>query len=267
MNNALTLITAASTIGAATYYYNMPIMPTDAELTENWSEMPDGKFYHNSCIHNHGTEFHADRSNEGTHVVTENGSEWMADCEHKPFTKPVDTGFGKPFSGLSISTEQSSPEGRYAEFKSEWVVPPNPKDDGPGNVTTIFLFNSLEDGGSKYTDSTVKLQPVLQWGQSACLKDPITAEAWNIITYLTAGGRVHCGARVSAVAGHTVVGLMKESEIKAGDWEVVAHTIESEKKVKSRYSLRLPKADVVDAAYIGIELEKLYTCNSYPATP
>jgi len=108
MNSALSLLAATSTIGAATYWYNMPIMPTEADLMENWSEMPYGKFYHNSCVHIHDQEFHAERSEEGTHVTTDNGTEWMADCEHKPFSK-ADAGFGKPFSGLGIYAEQSYP--------------------------------------------------------------------------------------------------------------------------------------------------------------
>lgn len=47
----------------------------------------------------------------------------------------------------------------------------------------------------------------------------------------------------------------------------MASTREHHDDVKSRYVLRLPNKDVIDAAYIGIELERLYSCSTYPGTP
>jgi len=116
-------------------------------------------------------------------------------------------------------------------------------------------------------DSTVKLQPILQWGKSGCLRNPEDWEAWNVISYLTSGGRFHCGGRVPAKAGHRVVTKIKESETVRGDWEVEASTEEKHKELRSRYTLRLPKKDEIDAAYINIELLRLYSCKTYPGTP
>jgi len=196
MKFSISLMAATGAIAAGTYWYNLPV--DDATNDEEWYEMPDGKLYHRSCIHHHDEEFHVDLIDGGSMVTTDEGSEWLPECQHKPKMKEAPK--VSYYSGWSNYAQQASSK-NYSKMSSVWNVPPAPTYDGPGDLSSVYLFNGLEDGDGIHGTSTFIIQPVLQWGKSGCLIDPLLWEKWHLTSYLVAGGRAHCGGRIRVYTG------------------------------------------------------------------
>jgi len=45
-----------------------------------------------------------------------------------------------------VYAETTDVKNKYSEMSSKWVVPPNPKTTGPAGLSSVYIFNGLEDG-------------------------------------------------------------------------------------------------------------------------
>ena len=72
-------------------------------------------------------------------------------------------------------------------------------------MSSIYLFNGLEDGAGHAGNASLILQPVLSYGKSGCILSPTNWGQWNLVSYLVSGsGR---GKRIK-VDGDDIVGTM-----------------------------------------------------------
>jgi len=46
-------------------------------------------------------------------------------------------------------------------MSSKWTVPANPKKWGPAGLSSVYIFNGLEDGGGVHGAGSLILQPVV----------------------------------------------------------------------------------------------------------
>ena len=81
----------------------------------------------------------------------------------------------------------------------------------------------LEDGSGHHGDASFILQPVLQYGKSGCVLDPLKWHSWHFIAFLVDGsGRAHCGSTLQVEEGETLVGNMTLQNTAAEQtWEVL----------------------------------------------
>jgi len=80
MSKMTLAVIGSAAFGAWNYYTNTLIIPKD-----EWVAMPDGKMYHNSCIHHHDYEFKVDRLLTGSLLTTKNEDghleqNWLPPC-------------------------------------------------------------------------------------------------------------------------------------------------------------------------------------------
>jgi hypothetical protein len=229
----------------------------------DWVEMPDGKFYHKACVHHHDETFHADTLPNGRGTkLTKNGiSSILPPC---PF--PVRSrheqyhvqGKDSYYSDWSVYAQTVAQE--YTYMNSTWTVPANPSSRGPLGLSSVYLFNGLEDGSGHHGNASLILQPVLQFGKSGCLLNPLDWGSWNIAAYLVDGnGRAHCGKTIKVQTNDTVVGVMKQTNAETNVWEVSASSGGS----TSTFTTSLGEK-VVDAAYLTLEGMVIYNCKTYP---
>ena len=150
----------------------------------------------------------------------------------------------------------------FSEMSSKWIVPPNPKTTGPAGMSSVYIFNGLEDGGGIHGKSSLILQPVLQFGKSGCLIDPLLWKEWHLTAYLVDGnGRAHCGKRIKVYPGEEVYGGMKQTDAATNTWETVATRLKTNET--STYSGILGDK-TINAAYLTLEGMIIYACTSYP---
>jgi len=144
-------------------------------------------------------------------------------------------------------------------MSSQWTVPANPAKRGPAGLSSIYIFNGLEDGGGQHGNATLILQPVLQFGKSGCVKDPLLWGEWHLSAYHVSGaGRAYCGSVLRVKEGDVVVGTMSMS---AGNkWKITANKVGSTdiSSIDATLSVKL------DAAYCTLEAMIVYNCGVYP---
>ena len=90
----------------------------------------------------------------------------------------------------SVYTETFGKEYNY--MTSSWEVPPIPQRN-QGGLSSVYLFNGLQDGNGVHGQSSLILQPVLLYGKSGCLPLAGDSHKWHLGSYLVDGGRAHCG--------------------------------------------------------------------------
>lgn len=240
-----------------------------------WHQMPNGLYFHEDCIHRHDDDFHLRRSEDGGSVLSFAGQREtvsLPPCEHAPRATPpavssnVSLGVGADvsyYSGWSHYAKAARPEG-FGYMSNAWKVPSEPKSRGPASQSSLYLFNGLEDGGGKTGASTLILQPVLTYGKSGCIIDPLKWGKWWLISFVVSGGRAHCGARLGPLKeGEDLVGEMTLTNPDDNTWRVDSTRVKTGKV--STYSTTLNDL-VLDAAYLTAEGMIIYSCGAFPDT-
>jgi len=137
------------------------------------------------------------------------------------------------------------------EFKTSWVVPPEPATKGQ---QTIFLFNGIDP----LNTSTGILQPVLQWGISAAGGGPY----WAIASWYVAGdGHAYHTDLVRVGAGDRLQGVMTLASSQGGLFDYVSEFI-------GIAGTRLPVVGLPELVWCNETLEaySVEQCSDYPAT-
>jgi len=228
----------------------------DSANSEDWLPMPDGRLYHSSCIHAH--ESHFDIGIE---------SNTLGPCPFPTRTatlRPtiVDSSSPSYYSDWTVYAQVANDAG-FSKMTSSWIVPAKPRKRGPADQSAVYIFNGLEDGGGHHGDATLILQPVLQYGKSGCLLNPLKWGDWHFTAYLVDGnGRAHCGPHIKVSEGDTVVGTMLLSNKETNTWTVTAD-VASNSLVSSSYSATLGNK-TLDAAYLTLEGMVIYNCAALP---
>lgn len=154
----------------------------------------------------------------------------------------------------------------FSAMSSTFEVPPAPTSRGPAGLSSVYLFNGLEDGNGHHGEASLILQPVLQFGKSGCVLNPFSWDHWHWIAFFVDGsGRAYCGKTLKVEVGEQLVGNMtlQASTATQQTWEVRAarpttgeastHIVELQDKT-------------LDAAYITVEAMICYSCGAYPNT-
>merc|ERR1711871_1323198 len=148
----------------------------------------------------------------------------------------------------------------YTGMNSTWKVPPVPKSKGPLGLSSVYISNGLEDGGGHHNASLI-LQPVLSYGKSGCVLNPLHWGEWSFLSFLVSGsGRAHCGKRISVKEGDVLQGSM----LNLGDnqWQVTSYVPSSNEK--SIYTSQLGPDVTINAAYLTLEGMIIYSCAAFP---
>ncbi len=152
---------------------------TAAALPDGYLRMPDGRAYHASCVHHHGAGFHAERLPGGRTRVA--GTDTLPPCPF-PAYDPVLTaaveGPSQYYSDWSVYAQTAGAP--YTYMTSTWKVPPPPASRGPLGLSSVYLFNGLEDGAGHHGNASLILQPVLLFGKSGCLLNPTQWGQWHL---------------------------------------------------------------------------------------
>jgi len=151
----------------------------------------------------------------------------------------------------------------YSSLSSIWKVPPAPKSRGPAGLSSIYIFNGLEDGNGHWGSASLILQPVLSYGKSGCVLNPLYWGRWNFLSFLVSGsGRAHCGKRIGVREGDELVGTM--SKVGGGNNTWLTTSTLSRTNESSTYQSDLGEDKKIDAAYLTMEGMILYSCAAYP---
>ncbi|KAK3243742.1 hypothetical protein CYMTET_39531 [Cymbomonas tetramitiformis] len=149
-------------------------------------------------------------------------------------------------------------------MSSTWVVPPKPESRGPAGLSSVYFFNGLEDGSGVSQAASLILQPVLQFGKSGCLNDPLLWGEWHFTAYMVLGnGRAYCGKRLAVKPGETLEGGMVAGS--SGEWTVTARRVASGQTSSYTANLDMPTGRKIDAAYATLEGMIIYNCKTYPS--
>lgn len=233
---------------------------------EQWLPMPDGRWYHRSCVHHHADGFELTRTKDEV-TVREKGLP-VAVLPPCPFTarsasQPRSaTEAPLYYSDWSVYAQHVEASKQFSGMTSVWAVPPKPKNRGPAGLSAVYFFNGLEDGGGQHGNATLILQPVLQHGRSGCLIDPLAWADWHLGAYLVDGnGRAHCGRNFKVNPGDSVLGNMTQTDVATNTWLVQAQVMGG---TTSSYSASLGVDKIMNAAYITLEGMVIYNCGAYP---
>lgn len=240
-----------------------------------WHEMPNGMYYHEDCIHQFDDAFHVKQTPEGGSSVSfgtgERESLTLPPCPHAPRASPeeltvsanssseANVGY---YSAWSVYAKTARPKG-FGYMSSKWSVPAKPTKRGPAGQSSVYLFNGLEDGGGVLGASSLILQPVLQYGKSGCIINPLKWSNWWLTSYLVDGnGRAYCGARLGPLKeGEELVGEMTLTNAADNTWRVDSTRLKTGEV--STHSTTLNDV-VLDAAYATMEGMIIYNCQSFP---
>lgn len=243
-----------------------------------WHEMPSGASYHADCIHQFDEDFHVEHLADGRARVTfaaeANREELMLPpCAHEPRTSVQATAkndsrqAARYYSDWVASTQTVRKEG-FGFMSSAWRVPANPTSRGPFPPlveSSIYFFNGLENSNGVPGTADVILQPVLQFGKSGCLLNPLKFGAWYFTAYQVGiNGRAFCGRNVGPLReGDVLVGNMTLTDAKTNTWDVTAARASTGEV--SSHSVGLGNR-TLDAAYITLEAMVIYSCAAFPAS-
>ena len=222
---------------------------------DEWLPMPDGRLYHHSCVH---------RQDDGKAVVP--GS--LPPCPYAPrrAPAPVEESGVSYYSDWAVYAQMASKNG-FSLMSSTFSVPPAPQSRGPAGLSSVYLFNGLEDGGGHHGAASLILQPVLQYGKSGCVLNPLSWAQWHWVAFLVDGsGRAFCGKILKVEEGEELVGNMTLQSATATQqtWEVRAARPKTGEA--STHIVQLDNK-VLNAAYVTLEVMICYSCKAYPDTP
>jgi len=213
-----------------------------------WWPMPNGMMVHESCIHP-WEEAHLERLHEP--------------CEFEPY--PIANTTGERgnkgyYSGWSVYAQTTHSAG-FGNLSSAWNVPAKPTSRGPAPPlisSSIYLFNGLEDGGGVSGAASLILQPVLQYGKSGCVHNPLMYDDWYLTSYLVTGsGRAYCGDTLGPLReGEEVVGTMWLTDTIDETWTVES-VVPSTGDISTK-SASLGEGKTLDAAYLTLETMVIY---------
>ena len=241
--------------------------------------MHDNYYYHRECVHIHDNQFTVESLEGGyERVVQSNGKattngpcpyprihtskmkfDNVAKDPHGAPSAPKQLGYYSDWVAYAKTTTGS--KNLFTFFNSTWKVPPTPSSRGPLGLSSIYLFNGLEDGAGHAGNASLILQPVLSYGKSGCILSPTNWGQWNLVSYLVSGsGRAHCGKRIKVEDGDDIVGTMIDRG--NNNWEVDALHVQS--NAKSSYVSKLLPEKTIDAAYITLEGMIIYNCDVFP---
>lgn len=240
-----------------------------------WHEMPNGMYMHEECIHQFDDEFHVHLTSDGGSSVKfasgERANVELPQCQHKQRTAAehlghtnhsleAETDLGY-YSAWSVYAKTSRSKG-YGYMSTKWAVPPAPSKRGPADQSSVYLFNGLEDGAGVTGASTLILQPVLQFGKSGCVVNPIHWGHWWLVSYLVVNGRAFCGSRLGPLnVGEDLIGEMTLTNPSDNTWRIDSTRVNTGEI--STHSTTLNDL-VIDAAYVVMEGMVIYNCQSFP---
>jgi len=231
-----------------------------AAMADDWVEMPNGMSFHRECVHHHDGDFTVHDVGAGrSRLTTASGVIDQEPCPYPPRKKTLDANASTSYysSWVAYGVAVTNTGDTYTSMNSSWTVPPDPKSRGPTDLSSIYLFNGLEDGGGHSGDSSLILQPVLSYGKSGCVLDPFAK--WNMLSFLVNGaGRAHCGKKIPVKTGDVVVGTMTDKGNNS--WDVVSKA----NGEVSTYTANLDQSVNIDAAYATLEGMIIYNCNTFP---
>jgi len=234
--------------------------------------MPGGIYVHESCVHRYNENIALRDGKTGETEIMSSQGELLENHKECPYPikredltagkqgqsspAPVPVGY---YSDWAVYAVDAHPAG-YSEMTSEWKVPAKPVSHGPAGLSSIYIFNGLEDGGGQHGNATLILQPVLQFGKSGCINDPLLWGEWHFTAYLVKGnGRAYCGSRLKVDEGDVIVGAMTLGSDK--QWTVTA----SRPSDGATSTIKAELDVTVNAAYATVEAMILYKCSAYPA--
>ena len=256
------LISLAFAWGTATAAAGTKMKFNESEDDE-WLSMPGGFEIHASCVHRHDGDFTVESGENGETVLTSERGEMTryAPCAYAPRRKRVENvGYYSDWSVYAQSTISDAV--RFGSFSAEWTVPQTPKSRGPLGLSSVYFFPGLEDGGGHHGNASLILQPVLQYGKSGCVLNPLNWGSWHLMSYLVTGdGRAHCGKKLNVDTGDKLRGSMVQDPT-SGEWTVTSVALASNST--STYSATLADNPAIDAAYITMEGMIIYGCDAYP---
>jgi len=251
-----------------------------SEEDDSWLSFPSrhgAVLVHKDCVHHFDDDFHVEANNAEGDILSQ-GSQQKAlpPCPHAPRWTTNVPAEGTAQQGANSSALQSAAPRYYSDWvgyavttgdfsymSSDWVVPAAPKSTGPvPGISSVYFFNGLEDGGGVHGQSSYILQPVLTYGKSGCIIDPLRFFSWHFVSFsVTGAGRAYCGKRLSVKEGESIRGIMQ---------------LESDKKTWTTLSIRLSnnetstqstnlKEKQPNAAYVTLESMITYGCKNFPA--
>jgi len=176
--------------------------------------------------------------------------------------KNTTNGLGESLRYYSDWVAYAFTTGDFGYMSSEWVVPKAPTSHGPvPGMSSTYLFNGLEDGGGVHGKSSYILQPVLSYGKSGCIINPIDFFHWYLISFsVTGSGRAYCGKRIAVKEGERVKGVMQLEE-DGHTWSTISTRLSNNETSVASTDLggRQP-----NAAYITLENMITYSCKAFP---
>jgi len=233
-----------------------------AQGADEWMSMPGGRHYHRDCIHHVNENDHIDLADLSPCIHQPRPRLGSSRNHESPLTR--DLHYYSDWSAYAQSTHTQG----FGGMVSEWEVPAKPTSRGPAPPlisSSIYLFNGLEDGGGHHGNASLILQPVLQFGKSGCLLNPLKFGDWYLTSYVVDGnGRAHCGKNIGPLTpGERVRGVMTLHDAASNTWNV--QSIRLKTGEVSSYSVKLG-VKMIDAAYLTLEGMVIYNCKAYPAS-
>jgi len=194
------------------------------------------------------------RGGRVAHVTMPDGSRVEGDADRKP-VEPAPNGW---YGGWKTHVITSKYADAITRFSADFEVPEKPAAN-PG-ATTTYVFPGLEDA-----DNAWILQPVLQWGQSAC--GPSQADQWTYQSYMVPSEDGLCSHASSSLNVEVGQKLRGEMELMPdGQWRVTSTVLQT----GASTTLLIAGAKPQLTADLTIELyatDQTKVCDAYPGSP
>mmetsp|Transcript_101279 Transcript_101279/g.285537 ORF Transcript_101279/g.285537 Transcript_101279/m.285537 type:complete len:322 (+) Transcript_101279:74-1039(+) len=225
---------------------------------------------HKDCVHHLDADFHVESSGDGGDVLSHAGRRVeLPQCRHAP--RRPNALSPRASSGDVESPSYYSDWAAYAQYthkgglgymSSDWTVPPAPESTGPvPGMSSTYFFNGLENSGGVPGIATFILQPVLSYGKSGCIVNPLNFFHWYLTSFhVTQAGRAYCGSRLPVEEGERLRGVMRLGQDNR-TWTVESTRLVSNET--STYSVDLQGA-TADTAYLTLETMINYGCEAFP---
>jgi hypothetical protein len=226
---------------------------------------------HKDCVHHFDdNDFNVKVGHNGGDLLSQGQhQETLAPCPYAPryqkFEQQVTTnGLGESLRYYSDWVAYAVTTGDFGYMSSEWVVPKAPTSHGPvPGMSSTYLFNGLEDGGGVHGNSSYILQPVLSYGKSGCIINPVNFFHWYLISFsVTGSGRAYCGKRIAVKEGERVKGEM-QLEKDGHTWSTISTRLSNNDKSVASTDLAGKQPN---AAYLTLENMITYSCQAFPAS-
>lgn len=256
-------VVAAAAAGAVSAAENEDLATSDI-----WQPFPTPQgivYIHKDCIHHVADTFHvAAVHGEGDNLTTPDGSSVMPPCPHEPrrlesSQKVDEVKYYSDWAAYAVDTHS----GGYGYMSSDWKVPKAPSSTGPvPGISSSYLFNGLEDGMATRGQASYIMQPVLSYGKSGCIINPLSFFQWHLVSfYVTGAGRAYCGAKMAVKEGEIVRGSMA-LDGSSNTWRIDSVRLSTNQT--STHSVTLDKNP--DSAYITLETMVNYGCKDFPSS-